>query len=139
MTSVVPTDAVASKAAAHPRSPQATPTPFGFEHHASLRSRPVCSSCRSRELFGISQLLPEQCPTECVPYSPCAPYPTGIIAPCDACGRWIDVPDRFARTRGTACAGAPLTCSSSEVVLLDNGFAQPQVMARVCPSASDGP
>ena len=80
----------------------------------------------SRELFGISHLRPSQAPTESLPYEPPpTPFPTGIIAPCDACGGWIDIPDALARTRGCERAATPFTCTQSHrVTLSEDGRAE---------------
>jgi len=53
----------------------------------------------NRELFGIAHLLPNQPQTECLPYKHDANYPTGVAAECDACGRWLPLPDKIARRR----------------------------------------
>ena len=115
----------------------------------------------NRELFGVTQLLPNQMPTESIPYPhmpPAVPFPTAIIAPCELCGRYIEVPDRVARCRGRAAnqpsAGAasvaapaleaasgtdastgrvPLTCADSALVDLGSDPSRPlQVVRREC-------
>ena len=80
----------------------------------------------SRELFGISHLRASQAPTESLPYElPPTPFPTGIIAPCDACGGWIDIPDALARTRGCERVATPFTCTQSlRVTVSEDGRAE---------------
>ncbi len=65
----------------------------------------------NRELFGVCHLLPGQAATEAAPYSPAAPYPTGIQAQCDQCDLWLQVPDSVARVRGHT--GAPFSCAAA--------------------------
>jgi len=65
----------------------------------------------NRELFGIAHLKPDQPPTECCPYTPDAPFPTGVVVQCEACEAWIPLPDKIARTRRHI--GVRFTCDQA--------------------------
>ena len=72
----------------------------------------------NRELFGIAHLLPNQPQTECLPYKHDANYPTGVAGECDACGRWLPLPDKIARRRAHlvrfTCRDANRCCIGEE-------------------------
>ena len=83
----------------------------------------------NRELFGIAHLKPDQPPTECCPYTPDAPYPTGVVVQCEACEAWIPLPDKIARTRRHI--GVRFTCDQAGRCCVRAAAVQPAATPHV--------